>query len=390
MSNVERVLWRIAELGARCTQHSSTGGRGPLWAELEETIAGLEAEFEAAREAVDLAPAQVRSLEGRLTVARQERDREKARADENQADAAAARRERDREHQKARKAMSMANEAKADATEARATAAECMARVAAAEAATDQALAARDQALCAFDEAAADGERAEAILSDTRRAFRAATVRIAELEAALDATRAERDAAVAAQATAAAARDEAVDTLAAQADSAVVVLPGVALAEPTAAPAPPAPRVSWRPTWSEWAQADEEEESAVVFDEVADRADMTDDMDPAQAWTVEAGTDEAGTVEAETVEVVVDRNEEVVLDEPVEDGTRRYLNVSATTWQLLPEDLGPLLLAGATVIRREGRLCATVAITTKGVQQAQKLADAGFRVEWTSDAPLAC
>jgi hypothetical protein len=25
-----------------------------------------------------------------------------------------------------------------------------------------------------------------------------------------------------------------------------------------------------------------------------------------------------------------------------------------------------------------------------GAEQAQKLADAGFRVEWTTDAPLAC
>ena len=64
MSNVERGLWRIAELGARCSQQSAAGSRGPLWAELEHTIAGLEAEFEAARQAVDTAPAQVRTLEG--------------------------------------------------------------------------------------------------------------------------------------------------------------------------------------------------------------------------------------------------------------------------------------------------------------------------------------
>ena len=76
MSHVERVLWRIAELGARCSQQTAAGGRGPLWAELEQTITELEAEFEAARQATDIAPAQVRSLEGRLKVALQERDRE--------------------------------------------------------------------------------------------------------------------------------------------------------------------------------------------------------------------------------------------------------------------------------------------------------------------------
>ena len=81
-----------------------------------------------------------------------------------------------------------------------------------------------------------------------------------------------------------------------------------------------------------------------------------------------------------------------------EGGVRRYLNVAATIGQLLPDDLGPLLLSGATVIRREGRLFATVAVTADpwaapgfdGAEQAKKLADAGYRVEWTTDAPLAC
>ncbi|HYT38110.1 MAG TPA: hypothetical protein VEN99_01295, partial [Acidimicrobiia bacterium] len=77
MSNVERGLWRIAELGARCSQQSAAGSRGPLWAELEQTITGLEAEFEAASQAEDIAPSQVRSLEGRLNVAKKERDRER-------------------------------------------------------------------------------------------------------------------------------------------------------------------------------------------------------------------------------------------------------------------------------------------------------------------------
>src|ERR1043165_3922560 len=128
MSHVERVLWRIAELGARCSQQAAAGGRGALWAELEQTIAGLEAEFEAACQAVDIAPEQVRSLEGRLKVAQQERDREKAKLAEYRADAEAARRERDRAVQKARKAMAISVEAKSAALEARSTAAESVAR----------------------------------------------------------------------------------------------------------------------------------------------------------------------------------------------------------------------------------------------------------------------
>jgi hypothetical protein len=166
--------------------------------------------------------------------------------------------------------------------------------------------------------------------------------------------------------------------MAARAEGAVVVLPGVALPEPPAAPAPAPARVSWRPTWSEWANAE--------VDEVED----------------------AGTVRpAAPVRQALDRPEtadsEVVLDVGADDaagggGVRRYLNVAATIGQLLPDDLGPLLLSGATVVRREGRLFATVAVTADswaapgydGADQAKKLADAGFRVEWTTDAPLAC
>ena len=81
-----------------------------------------------------------------------------------------------------------------------------------------------------------------------------------------------------------------------------------------------------------------------------------------------------------------------------EEGVRRYLNVAATIGQLLPDDLDPYLVSGARVMRREGRLFATVAVTTNpwattgsdGDRQARVFADAGFRVEWTSAAPMAC
>ena len=261
MSHVERVLWRIAELGARCSQQAAAGERGPLWAELEQTIAGLEAEIEAARQAVDIAPEQVRTLEGRLKVARQERDREKARNQEHVADAEAARRERDRAIQKARKAMAITTEAKSAALEARSTAAECVARASAAENTAKRALAARDEAIASRDEAVnalaealtsrdravnalaeavATGERAvdardEALASrdTTLRALEALHARITELEAALAASRTERD--------------DAVDTLAARADGAVVVLPGMAIPEAPVGPITTGSRVSWQP-----------------------------------------------------------------------------------------------------------------------------------------------
>jgi len=95
-----------------------------------------------------------------------------------------------------------------------------------------------------------------------------------------------------------------------------------------------------------------------------------------------------------------DDTADIVIDADTDErgSLRRYLNVAATIGQLLPDDLGPLLLSGATVVRREGRLFATVAVTADrwaapgydGADQAKKLADAGFRVEWTTDAPLAC
>ncbi|MCA1846202.1 MAG: hypothetical protein LC792_24020, partial [Actinobacteria bacterium] len=324
MSHVERVLWRIAELGARCSQQAASGARGALWAELEQTIAGLETDFEAARQAVDIAPAQVRTLEGRLKVARQERDRERAKVQESFADAEAARRERDRDRAKTRKAVAAAVEARNEAAQARSVAADAVAKIAAAEAAADQALAARDQAMTALDEAITTGERAvaardEAVqaLDETTQMLDGAKARIAELESALEAARAEQA--------------DAVDTLAARAEGAVVVLPGVELPAPQAGPVAQPSRVSWQPTWSEWAQQD-------------------DDV-PAPAPVADV-TDVAG-----------DAADEVMLDD-AEDGGVRYLNVAATIAQLLPQDLGPMLLSGATVVRREGRLFVTVAVPT--------------------------
>jgi hypothetical protein len=368
MSHVERVLWRIAELGARCSQHTAAGGREPLWVELEQTIATLDAEIESARQATDIAPAQVRSLEGRLKVALQERDREKARVQEYQADAESARRERDRERLKARKAMAAAVQAKNAYGAAKAAAAESMARATAAEAATDQAMAARDEAVSALDEAIATGERAadarDAAVADRQKTVReleAALARMAELETELETVK-----------SAQASREDAVDTLAARAEGAVVVLPGVPLPEAQVGPVAPASRVSWKPTWSEWAAP---EDAAATAPEP-----------------------QAATAEVE-VDLDADTRVDIVLEDSVDGdaGQVRYLNVAATIAQLLPEDLGPLLLDGASVVRREGRLFAVVAVPmnpwaapgTAGSNQAERFAEAGFKVEWTAKAPLA-
>jgi hypothetical protein len=388
MSHVERVLWRIAELGARCSQQAAAGGRGPLWAELEETITGLQAEFEAAGQAVDIAPEQVRTLEarletleGRLKVAQQERDREKSRNREHISDAEAARRERDRAVQKARKAIALTTEAKAAALEARSTAAECVARASAAEnsakkamagrtqalAERDQALASRDEAVNALAEALAARDRAEKALTaalttgehaaDARDeavatrdnallALGVAQARITELEAALGAARDRRD--------------DAVDTMAARAEGAVVVLPGMTMPEPVG-PMPSPSVVSWQPTWSEWARPD------------ADVPDLTDVADVRDVVDADEGATEIHLEDSPADEA---------------DAVHGYLNVAATIGQLLPADLGPLLMSGATVIRREGRLFVTVAVPGADRAQAERFTDAGFKAEWAANAPL--
>ena len=359
MSHVERVLWRIAELGARCSQQAATGERAALWAELEETIAGLDGEFEAAGQAVDIAPAQVRSLEGRLKVALQERDREKAKLAEFKADADAARRERDRAVEKARKAIAITTEAKAATLEARSTAAECVARASAAEnsikkamAARDVAVAARQEAMQARDHAISDRNKAVNTLADALTAGeRAADVR--------DQALADRDAAVRALQAAQARIDELEAAKAAQQD-AVVVLPGMAIPEAPMGPIANGDRVSWRPTWSEWARPD-----------AAEAGDVVDVTTVAE----EIRLDDSATEE--------------------DSGACRYLNVAATIGGLLPDDLGPYLQSGATVVRREGRLFAIVAVnSTKWTEPdaeaalAQRFADAGFKVEWAVTTPL--
>jgi hypothetical protein len=398
MSHVERVLWRIAELGARCSQQAAAGGRGPMWSELEQTIAGLEAEFEAACQAVDIAPEQVRSLEGRLKVAKQERDREKAKNHEHVADAEAARRERDRAIQKARKAMAITTEAKAAALEARSTAAECVARASAAENsakraldARDEAIASRDEAVNALADALADRDKAlkavSDVIADRDKAVNAladalttgeraadardealasrdnvllalgtAQTRITELEAALEAAHTERE--------------HAVDTMAARAEGAVVVLPGMTMTEAPVGPITSGNRVSWQATWSEWARPDADEPEVTDVTNVTDVANVRRGVTDAVEGATEIRLDDAAAGE--------------------EGGVPRYLNVAATIAQLLPADLGPLLLSGATVVRREGRLFATVAVTNPGADMAQveRFADAGFKVEWTSNSPL--
>jgi hypothetical protein len=116
--------------------------------------------------------------------------------------------------------------------------------------------------------------------------------------------------------------------------------------------------VAWQPTWSEWSRPDTGDDVSDGRAEVAVDIDVADDTDVDLDAPIDAAADEAP----------------------------RYLNVAATIAQLLPEDLGPLLLPGTSVVRREGRLFATVSV--RDAAQAERFADAGFKVEWTAKAPL--
>ena len=152
--------------------------------------------------------------------------------------------------------------------------------------------------------------------------------------------------------------------MAARTEGAVVVLPGMAVPEAPVGPITSGSRVSWRPTWSEWARPDADEPA----------------RSPMSTTAPSAG------------EIRRDR---------LERASRRRAGSAATsTWpppspSSSPRTSARYLLPGATVVRREGRLFATVAVTStvgrarrRRTPQAQRFAEAGFKVEWTSNAPL--
>jgi len=98
MSGADTVLWRIAELGARCGQRSAGIDRRPMWEELERLIADLGGELTAARQG-EPPTTDIRRVQRELKAAVRDRDAALAQLAEHAADAVAARRERDRVRQ---------------------------------------------------------------------------------------------------------------------------------------------------------------------------------------------------------------------------------------------------------------------------------------------------
>ena len=219
-------------------------------------------------------------------------------------------------------------------------------------AARNEAIAARNEALQARDRAVSDRNKAVNALADALTAGeRAADAR--------DQALADRDVAVRAL-QAAQARIAELEAAKPEQD-AVVVLPGMAVPEAPVGPITAGNRVSWAPTWSEWSRPEDDKAGEVV--------DVTSGGDEIRLDDSSGGEDESGVC--------------------------RYLNVAATIAGLLPEDLGPYLQPGASVVRREGRLFAIVAVNSSKSSepdaetvQVQRFVDAGFKVEWASKAPL--
>jgi hypothetical protein len=85
---------------------------------------------------------------------------------------------------------------------------------------------------------------------------------------------------------------------------------------------------------------------------------------------------------------------------PAPKAKPRLIHVAATLGHLLPDNLDTLLVPGARVVRREGRLAALVAIPAGNSpwaqnmveleeRQAELLRTQGFRVEWSEGDRLA-
>ena len=126
----------------------------------------------------------------------------------------------------------------------------------------------------------------------------------------------------------------------------------------------------------------------------------------AEAACAAAEVERAEMLAAETPVCVITPAEVVELDlvaaeEPVVTVAGphvRYIRVGATLGNLLPDDLGPFLVKGAEVVRREGRLAAIVAVPSPtsewepawADEQVGRLLAEGFRAErWDDEASLA-
>jgi len=270
----DRALWRIAELGSRCSDRSWPGDRDQAWTALQEVVGEARSMIMAASAALDAAETRAARAEGRAKVARAERDRERESVTALQAKT------------KAAQTAAVSGQSRAEKAEADREAA-----IQAKDAAVDalrRAMAERDDAIAARASAAAECDKARAAAQAAERARQHAVMDRTEAMASQEVT-----------------------------EPAVVDLTGEPAAETPIAPMP--------------------------------------------------ASEQAGG----------------------------YLNVSATISGLLPDDFGDLLVPGARIIRREGRLAAVITVPAPesdwappaqaAEEQAERLRSAGFRVQWVNE-----
>jgi hypothetical protein len=317
----DRALWRIAELGSRCSDRSWPGDRDQAWAALQEAVGEARSMIMAASAALDAAETRAARAEGRTKVAQAERDRERESVTALQAKTKAA-------QTAAVSGQSRAEKAEADreaAIEAKDAAVDALRR----------AMAERDDAIAARASAAAERDMARAAAQAAERARQHAVMDRAEAMASLEA------------------------------------------AEAVKAKIPAKPKTATRAK----AKAAVAVEGPVAVD-------------------VSNGTNEEVAAEPAMVDLTGEPASEMpVAAMPASENAGGYLHVAATMSGLLPDDFGDLLVPGASVIRREGRLAALITVPAPesawappaeaAEEQAERLRSAGFRVQWVNEICVA-
>ena len=452
ISSLDQVLWRIAELGHRYADPAFQASRRQIWAELEAAVAEAQAlaeapaadivdrselesfahaataaetarlqaeaerdaaeearrEAEARSEAMVWAMAKETEIRGRLQTERRETRRILSKQKATLARA-------DQELEAARQTVADAPTARREAEAERDAAVEAL-EVAVA-AARREAEAERDAAWEALVAAADTGRReAEAERDAAREAMTSEVLARREAEAEREIAREAFAAEASARREAEAERDAAVEALGAATDAARQELEAEGFAtrreaeaerdaarEAFASEAAARRRVEGERDAATAAmiaaQTEREAARAALSAATSERDAARAALSAAEAAAGFTGPDELA-VNDEMAPAEVDISEPDGWEEMVpalpEDGQPfQYLHVGATLAGLLPDDLTPLLVKGASVVRREGRISALLAVRCEAAgesvpspeweEQAARLRARDLMVGWADE-----
>ncbi len=343
---MDKMLWRIAELGSRYSDPRWSEERAQTWAALEQIVARAGSDVAAMVVAMEEAQDRARNAEARVRAVQRDRDRHRARAS----------------------ALGSSLREASSAAEA------ALGRLLSVERQRDEALAARARVTDERDEAKsslalARSERDEAQAALARRAPEHGenTARPEpakpEVTTGWDGRQAPR----------------------AKVPSWWKAIPP---APPVAEPVPAVPEMEVELEVTRPALVPDESAGVDVVAQAVQRV-----VAEAEA---EAGTNADTVAEAEGEAPAAEAQGEPTTMIDLTDHVT-YLSVRATPGNLLPHDMAKLLMNGATVVRREGRLAAVIAVTMTvnewarpdvqgGKVLADKLRHEGFRVEFIDQA----